>query len=181
MNTAAEQQILGDNSIPFEIITSWRYNFILSQKRSLNVNDNFNNVYLDSGLSMYSLSRRSGVPYTTINEIRNSKIDINLCAAGTVTKIAAALGTDTQSIMNPVRLLDGVRGKYRNVSYFWKDDAATVLNISTEGIDYTIETGKQYRIPRWREYYDILAEWLIDDWLEKKSWVKDENSNGKGE
>ena len=72
-------------------------------------NENFNRILEESGKSMYALSMSSGVPFTTISEIHRGQNDINQCAAGTVKRIAAALGVAPDDIMNDI-----LRGASKN-------------------------------------------------------------------
>ena len=55
------------------------------------------NALNDSGMTMYSLSKQTGLPYTTINRLVNEKLSINNCNAGAVFKIASALGVQMDS------------------------------------------------------------------------------------
>ena len=75
------------------------------------MNDNFNRQLERSGLSMYALAKRASVPYTTVNEIRNGKIDINQCAAATVCRLGDALGSDPRELMNEMRERGGAGGQ----------------------------------------------------------------------
>ena len=136
------------------------------------MNEGFMKALDASGMSMYALSRCSGVPYTTIHEIHSGKNDINRCPAETVFKLAIALDTEPKEIMNSLRLMDGVTGKYRGIRYRWKDDGTTKIEFSWEGEQVSIDLLKQYRVARWRKYYDTFAEWEIDDFIEEKEWER---------
>ena len=78
-------------------------------------NNNFNAALQHSGLSMYALSKRSGIPYTTINELHNGKNDINQCAVSTVWRLGAVIGVPPESLMNPIYYLNGVKGRYKGL------------------------------------------------------------------
>jgi len=54
-----------------------------------------------SGMSMYRLSKESGVPYATLNDICNGKTRLEKCSAETVYRIARALGTSMESMLTP--------------------------------------------------------------------------------
>ena len=63
------------------------------------MNSGFKDALSDSGMSMYSLSKQTGIPYTTINRLVNEKLSINNCNAGAVFKIASALGVQMEVLM----------------------------------------------------------------------------------
>lgn len=135
-------------------------------------NTGFNEALSNSGLSMYALSRLSGVPYTTINELHNGKNDINQCAAVTVYRLAAALGVEADQLMNPINYLDGVHGRYKGIDYVWSTDETSRISFEYEGEPVTLSAGAYYNIPSRISYYNIFAEWMIKEFLEKKEWEK---------
>ena len=63
------------------------------------MNSGFKDALNDSGMTMYSLSKQTGLPYTTINRLVNEKLSINNCNAGAVFKIASALGVQMEVLM----------------------------------------------------------------------------------
>lgn len=136
-------------------------------------NENFNNALNASGMSMYALSRRSGVPYTTINEICNNKNDINKCAAETVWRIATALSVSACDIMNRIFFLDGIKGKYKGINYTWTTDDSSKITFCYEGESVTLSTDRIYDIPSRLEYYQVIAGWMIKEYIEKKQWEKE--------
>ncbi|MCR5608426.1 MAG: helix-turn-helix transcriptional regulator [Lachnospiraceae bacterium] len=54
-------------------------------------------------MSKYRLSKDSGVPQATINDICSGKADINKCAAGTLYKIAKVLNITIEEILESVK------------------------------------------------------------------------------
>ena len=140
--------------------------------RSMIDNKNFNDAFERSDMTMYALSRRSGVPYTTINEIRNGRNDINQCAAGTVWKLAAALGVDLTALMNPINYLDGVKGKYKGIDFTWSVGDTTFITFEYDGESVTLDTGAVFNIPARFEYYRIIAGWMIKEHIDSREWQK---------
>ena len=51
-----------------------------------------------NNMSVYALSKGSGVPYTTLNELVNNKKDIDECSFKTVRKLAAYLGITAENL-----------------------------------------------------------------------------------
>ena len=50
-------------------------------------------------MSVYRLSKESGIPYATVNDICNGKTELGKCSAGTVYKLAKALGTTMEELV----------------------------------------------------------------------------------
>lgn len=55
----------------------------------------------NNSMTKYRLSKISGVPYTTINDICCEKADIRKCSVDTVYKISKALGVNMEDILAP--------------------------------------------------------------------------------
>lgn len=136
------------------------------------INHNFNEKLADSGMTMYTLSKLSGIPYTTVNEIHRGKIDINQCAAGTVFRLAAMLEVEPEDIINPINYLEGVKGRYKGIDYTWAVDGTTKLLFEYDGEQVTLDTGKLYNIPSRMKYYGIIAGWMIKEHIEHVEWDK---------
>jgi len=51
-------------------------------------------------MSIYRLSKSSGVPYTTVNDICNKNIDLKKCSAETVYKLSKALDVTMEDLLN---------------------------------------------------------------------------------
>ena len=63
-------------------------------------------MYLDhqlqqKNMSVYRLSKKSGVPYATLNDICNGKTRLEKCSAETVYHIAHALDTPMENLLAP--------------------------------------------------------------------------------
>lgn len=61
----------------------------------------FNTIIKKKNISAYRLSKDSGVPYMTINDLFNKKTTICKCNAKTVYKIAKALNTSVEELIEP--------------------------------------------------------------------------------
>ena len=53
----------------------------------------------DNGISISSLSRESGLPYSTVNELVNGKKKLGRCSAETVYRLAKAMGTTVEALL----------------------------------------------------------------------------------
>ena len=63
-------------------------------------------MYLDhllqqKNMTIYRLSKESGVPYSTLNDICNGKTQLEKCSAETVYRIAHALGIQMENLLAP--------------------------------------------------------------------------------
>ena len=61
---------------------------------------NISTVLKNNDLSIYSLSKESGVPLGTVKKIINGKYDIGKCAAQTVRKLAEALNCTMEELLD---------------------------------------------------------------------------------
>lgn len=52
-------------------------------------------------MSMYRLSKNSGVPYTTVNDICNGKAKLEKCSAETIYKLAKVLDVSMEQLLEP--------------------------------------------------------------------------------
>lgn len=60
-----------------------------------------NELLLKQNMTKYRLSKLSGIPYTTINDICNNRADLKKCSVDTVYKIAKALNVSMEEILEP--------------------------------------------------------------------------------
>jgi hypothetical protein len=98
------------------------------------MNRSFKTALMNSGMSMYSLAKTTGLPYTTINRLVNDKLDINDCNAGSVYKLSKALGVTMEQLVTQLDFLTGTEGEYLGIKYKWtKDDEDHQLLILIDG------------------------------------------------
>jgi len=58
-----------------------------------------NEITSQHGITIYKLSKISGVPYTTINDIYSGKTRIEKCNAETLYKMAKSLGVSIEELI----------------------------------------------------------------------------------
>lgn len=58
-------------------------------------------IMLSKKISRYRLSKNSGIPYTTINDIYSEKAQLEKCSAETIYKIARELGVSMEDLIAP--------------------------------------------------------------------------------
>lgn len=78
-------------------ITVDRYNDI-ERRRNLIM---LNQLMRNKNITKYRLSKDSGVPYTTVNDICSGKAQVEKCSADTIYRIAKVLGVSMESIIEP--------------------------------------------------------------------------------
>jgi transcriptional regulator with XRE-family HTH domain len=118
-----------------------------------------NDLLEKKNMSRYRLSKESGVAMTTITDICSGKADLDKCAAGTLYKIAKALGVTVDSILESKNT---TKADYRCSFETFKSN--TCHHVKDLGdIDFiieTLETGeirKLYERRWYREAFYLLA------------------------
>ena len=134
------------------------------------MNENLIKEMKKQHITSYKLSKITGTPYTTINELANQKLNINKCAVETVQKIAAALDVAITNIINPIHYVDGVCGKCRGIKYkwLWREDKGMVFIITDGDHEFEMDAGAEYTNPSCVKDYKIIAELLIKSYIQQK-------------
>ncbi len=104
------------------------------------------NVLREKNMSIYRLSKASGVPYATVNDICNGKAQLEKCSAETIYRLAKALDVSMEELLAPCFLS---RCSFENFK-------STVCHRVKEmgDIDFIVDTLESQEI---RTYYD--REW----------------------
>ena len=125
------------------------------------------------GKSMYALSRETGIPYTTINELANNKNDINKCPYETVARLAAYFRCNAADIANPIQYVANIHGTYRKIPYRWvKNGEMEELHIQDEGRDIILLRDNKMTQARFSREYFAATLCFIDIFLRKKEVEK---------
>ncbi len=129
---------------------------------------------LDTGKSVYLISKETGIPYTSLNDIVNGKVDVNKCASETIYLLSLYLQCNIEDLLNDFPLIDGVSGKYRNVKYYWKYDVERnmELHVLEKKNDVIIDYGSMFSQSRFYNETRRMTELLIDYYLEEKEAEK---------
>ena len=133
------------------------------------MNERFIKKVKESGLSQYSLSNISGVPYATVNGFMTGKHCINSCAASTLSKLAVALNEDMEKLLDPYPVMDKVKGEHCGIKYQWHYNGKTTdVIIKEKDGDVVVNTGSVYKFPEDMKLYRLFAEAFVEDYLERK-------------
>lgn len=142
-------------------------------RKNINPPKNLNQDFLRHmdacGKTAYQISKETGIPYTTISELVNGKININKCAADTVFRLSLYFRCPMDEILNPVPLLANVSGTYRGIRYQWKPgrDHAVELHVWDRGEESILDKGG-YSQARFYGVYGDMTELIIDKYIEEK-------------
>lgn len=134
------------------------------------MNTNFIEHFEKKAISIYQLSRNTGIPYTTLSEIASGKLDINKCAAETVQKLAVEFDVAVVDLLNPVKYYEGIQGKYRGFKYRWKSCDQGNMKIEIKNSDdevVLLDGGARFILPSVKQYERLAAEMAIDVYLQK--------------
>ena len=120
-------------------------------------------------VSMYSLAVRSGVPYSTVNDLANGRIEVENCRAGVLKKIADALSITMDELYEQCysemaffleKQKLSVRVRAKNKTYyaeFYDGDEPVAMEIC----DVNLDTAAFIR---------SLAKWTAEDYFEQREW-----------
>ena len=118
-----------------------------------------NELLRDKKISKYRLSRLSGVPYTTINDICTGKTRIEKCSAETIYKIAKVFSISMEELIKDV-----VEEKSENACSFDLYKSSVCHRVKDEGdIPFIIEVlqsgeiRRRYEQSQYREALYLLA------------------------
>ena len=110
-------------------------------------------------MSKYRLSRLSGIPYTTINDICSGKASIEKCSAETIYKIAKVFGVSMEELIE-----DAIEKKKPSGYTFDLYKSSVCHRVKEEGdipfIIEVLESGKKqkrYEASQYREALYLLA------------------------
>lgn len=124
-------------------------------------------------ISIYALAKSSGVPYSTLNDLVNGKVQIDSVKVGVVRRVAKALGLTIDELYDmckgkelsfatkydiPIKV--SVRNKSYNVSFIYKGEPVEIeLCKVNKDTDRYIE-----QIAIWRSESYIREKRMEDPW-----------------
>ena len=111
-------------------------------------------IMKDKGISMYRLSKNTGIPYATLNDICNGRARLEKCTAETVYRIANELDITVGALLDPIlypriefetflrEQIEKIAGKYsiKKVALF--GSRATGTNTEESDVDLIVEFSK---------------------------------------
>ena len=129
------------------------------------------NEYLkENKISIYSLAKKSGVPYSSVNDLANGRVDVQNCKAGMLRSLAVALdlGMDllyelckAPEIRLTVRSGDSemeaaleIRGKAYYTAFLYNNEPVLLRICPVNELN--------------RQFIEDFAVWHTEAWLEQK-------------
>lgn len=133
------------------------------------MNENFIDLMKNTGKSVYQISRETGIPYTTLSELVNERVDINKCAAGMIHKLTLYLKCSLEDILNKEPLIANKSGTYRKIKYKWvpTENGTVTLNIKDGQTKKIIDESKCDQV-RFYLTFDNMTELVIDYYITQK-------------
>ena len=99
---------------------------------------NINNLLQKNNLSQYALSKKSGVPYSTISDICSGKTDIRKCNVMTVYKIANALECSIETLIEKENVAE-FSGASQTIQEYYRNylrNRKNVILFGESALDY---------------------------------------------
>lgn len=123
-----------------------------------------NRLLSEKKISKYRLSKSSGVPQTTINDICSGKAQIDKCAAGTLYKIAQVLGVSVEQLLTAGDDIPSSFETYKsNICHFVKDMGDFDFIIDT------LETNKIRKLYLQKSYPEAFYLLAMVDYLSSQN------------
>ena len=124
---------------------------------------NINDLLKQQNMTKYRLSKISGVPHTTVNDICNNRVRIEKCSAETLYKLAKALGVTMEMLLEEVEYRSDFETFKSNVCHQVRDmgDMAFIIN--------TLESDKIRRYFNRKWYPESLYILAMVDYLSKEN------------
>lgn len=127
----------------------------------------------EKNISIYSLSKELSIPYTTLSDLANAKIDIKNCRYGILKKLAAYLGLTLEELeavsyesieveIEKYRITARVliRGRKYHAQFIFNDEP-----YETEICDINCDT---------RNFCRDVVEWRVEDFIDDLLFRKHE-------
>ena len=138
----------------------------------------------EKGISIYAASRATGIPYSTLNDLANCKVDLENCKLGMVLSLSSYLDISIEELMDICRIdkkvvstsygVDAninVRNKSYTVAFEYDDE-----NIEMELCKVNEDTSY---------YIDSIAKWRTEEYIRRRrmeevEWRTTVSANTKG-
>jgi len=99
---------------------------------------NINDILFKNGMSQYALSKKSGVPYSTISDLCLGKTNIRKCNVETAYKIACALDCKIETLLDSKKEAE-FTGEYMTIAEYYRSKLLNRKNVILYGesaLDY---------------------------------------------
>jgi len=125
----------------------------------------------ENNISMYSLSKQSGIAYSTINDLVNGKVDVDNCKVSVLRGLSSCIGIGMEELY---KLLDR---KTKIVINEKGAEADIIVSDKTYYVNFEYESQMvRERVAkvnrRTSEHVKKLAEWTVADYIEEMEFSK---------
>ena len=125
---------------------------------------NINDLLKQKNITKYQLSKKSGVPYTTINDICHEKVTIPKCSAATVYKLSKVLDIPMESfVADSMEYRQSFETYKSNICHMVKDMGDIDFIIDT------LESDKIRKLYQKRWYPESLYLLAMVDYLSREN------------
>lgn len=124
----------------------------------------FSDYLIERGLTVYAVSKASGIPYSTLNDIANGKVNIDNCKVSVLMRLSDTLGISCEELYshcqgNSFRMFVEEYDVDVNVSV---KNKKYHMNFMYDGKLIEQEVCKVNEISRF--YIDEIVKWRIEDY-----------------
>lgn len=119
--------------ISFYILTVFRYTDIMKMVMNMNINE----ILKQTGMTKYRLSKLSGVPHATLNDLCSGKSRIEKCSAETVYKLSKTLHVSMEVLIEE--------------SIITSNEMKAVQIVREESYEYGLPEYLQYDLDAYKE------------------------------
>lgn len=147
------------------------------------MNENFKHHLSSSGMTMYELAAKAGIPYTTVNKLLHDKQDINRISAEALFRISVVLETTVTELMNHVEILDNATGHCGKIKYKWQcnEGQNAYIIFDHKGNQVLLDMEDRFNNVSERKYYDLFARMAIERYMKRSRFEEsvEEKMNAK--
>ncbi len=122
---------------------------------------NINDLMCEKGITKYRLSKESGIPYSTINDICSEKVSIMKCSVDTMYKICKVLDTSMDELVREFHA-EQLKNEYRHDFEIFKSNVCHMVKDKGD-LQFILETlesdqiGQYYRMKWYAECLYLLG------------------------
>lgn len=133
------------------------------------MNDAFKKHLVKSGMTMYQLSAKTGIPYTTINKLIHDRLDINKVSVEAIYKISVVLETPIPDLLNHIAIMNNASGHCGKIKYKWvcEETKPPYIVFLYNGMTVEIDMEDDFNKSNERKYYDYFAQMAIERYIKR--------------
>lgn len=124
----------------------------------------------EQGLSLAKLAAKTGIPYSTLNDMVNHKIAMDNCKAGYVRRLAGALEIPMETVMD-LNTMETSSIEFLNKDVSAKLDVrrkAYHVTFRYQDQDVDLELGPVNKATTY--YAREMARWAVEDYIAEAEW-----------